>query len=110
MTADDIPHTSGMSNESIHRYTDEAFIEHLVATLNRYESGNFTAEEIHNFCHKLPDTVSIRDFASGCMAYQTQLYGSSPVMDLLRESDAILSKWGIASEHSLRKRIREQVL
>lgn len=116
LTIEDIPAHIRQSNPAIHRYTNDAFIEHLVTTLNRYESGDFTVEEIHNFCHKLPEIVSAKDFASGCMAYQTQLYGSSLLMNLLRDTNALLEDWGVSSNHAtnggsiLRRRIQEQIL
>ena len=92
-----------------------ALIREQVKELDRLRSGDFTKEEIHNFCHKLDKTVSAREFANGCMAYQTQLYGSSPVMDLLRDTDRILNSWGILTDlptpcADLRTRIREQIL
>ncbi len=92
-------------------------IRNLLQDRSRMLDGDFTPEEIHNFCHKLPETVSAKDFASGCMAYQTQLYGSSPVMDLLRSTDLLLDAWGfdtcqsaLSPAAALRKRIREQIL
>jgi len=83
--------------------------------IRRLLAGDFTVEEIHGFCHKLPDIVSAKEFANGCMAYQTQLYGNSPVMDLLRETDRVLSSWGIAAGDNnigshLRQKIKEQIL
>ena len=84
--------------------------------IRRLLAGDFTKREIHNFCHKLPETVSSLEFASGCMAYQTELYGSSTVMELLRDTDKLLASWGIPGDHEtgsgtiLRKRIREQIL
>lgn len=83
--------------------------------IRRLLAGDFTKEEIHNFCHKIPATVSAQEFASGCMAYQMEIYGSSPVMELLRDTDRILKSWGILTDlpapgAMLRKRIREQIL
>ena len=40
----------------------------------RLLAGDFTPEEIHNFCHKLPSTVSKDEFNRGCREYQDMLY------------------------------------
>ena len=91
-------------------------IRKQIKELDRLRSGDFTPEEIHNFCHKLPETVSAKDFASGCMAYQTQLYGSSPVMNLLRWTDLLLECWGLSPRDThlqggqLRAKIQSQIL
>ncbi len=96
--------------------TDTAvFALSAVRLIERLLAGYFTEEEIHNFCHKLEATVSARDFASGCMAYQTQLYGSSPVMELLCDTDKLLGNWGISPHDNtpasdLRRKIKEQTL
>ncbi len=37
--------------------------------------GDFTPEEIHGFCHKLPATVSRCEFEKGCKEFQDKLYG-----------------------------------
>ena len=42
----------------------------------RLLAGDFTKEEIQNFCHKLPETVSRCDFEQGCREYQDKLYGT----------------------------------
>ena len=43
--------------------------------LKRFKRGEFTAEEIHTFCHNLPDTVSREEFEAGCKDYINGLYG-----------------------------------
>ena len=43
---------------------------------DRLLAGDFTKEEIHNFCHKLPETVSRCEFEKGCREYQDKLYGT----------------------------------
>lgn len=91
------------------------YAKEAARTIRRLLAGDFTPEEIQNFCHKLPDTVSAEDFAKGCMAYQTQLYGSSPVQHLLWETDMLLDMWGVkAIDNSkasrLRARIQDQIL
>ena len=44
------------------------------AKLKRFERGDFTADEIHNFCNNLSDTVSKAEFEAGCRAYVLKLY------------------------------------
>ncbi len=89
---------------------------HAAMEMRRLLAGDFTPEEVHNFCHKIPETVSAQEFASGCMAYQTQIYGNSPVMELLRATDSLLEAWGFDSTgmtgpaSSLRCAIQEQIL
>lgn len=41
----------------------------------RLKRGEFTPEEVQEFCHNLPKTTSREDFAKGCIAYQAKLYG-----------------------------------
>ena len=55
-----------------------ALIESAIL-IDRWQSGNFTPEEIHNFCHKLPETVSRCEFNKWCQEYQDKLYGKSEV-------------------------------
>ena len=45
----------------------------------RLKRGEFTSDEIQNFCHNLPETVSVQEFCNGCKQYQQQLYGESPI-------------------------------
>ena len=54
-------------------------LNEAAALLQRWESGDFTPEEIHNFCHKLPNTVSRCEFNRGCLEYQDMLYGKPDV-------------------------------
>lgn len=56
--------------------------------LARLKRGEFKPEEIQEFCHKLPETVSAREFADGCAAYQRTLYGCAPDAD--RHPDSLL--------------------
>jgi len=43
--------------------------------LVRLKKGDFTKEEIHEFCHKLAETVPREEFEQGCKNYQDKLYG-----------------------------------
>ena len=45
-----------------------------VALIRRWESGDFTREEIHNFCYKLESVVSLEEFKKDCIEYQKRLY------------------------------------
>lgn len=47
-----------------------------LVTLERWRAGDFTADEIHNFCHKLPECVPLDEFKRGCEEYQQKLYGA----------------------------------
>lgn len=47
----------------------------LKKKLERYERGDFTKDEIHNFCHNLEKTVSLCEFQEGCRLYQEKLFG-----------------------------------
>jgi hypothetical protein len=58
-----------------------AALRAAVSEMDRLLRGDFTAEEIHGFCHKLPETVSAEAFAGGCAAYQEKLYGRSPFIE-----------------------------
>lgn len=42
--------------------------------IERYERGDFTRDEIHNFCHNLEKTVSLEEFKRGCKEYQNKLF------------------------------------
>ncbi len=101
---------------SIGDYRKRIYLGNAAILLRRWRTGDFLPEEIHNFCHKLDSTVSAKDFANGCMAYQTQLYGSSPVMNLLRETDLLLERWGLSPHDThlpggqLRAKIQSQIL
>lgn len=57
----------------------------LLALVERLLAGNFTPDEIQGFCHNLPQTVPVEEFAAGCAAYQRQLYGCAPDADQLAE-------------------------
>jgi len=50
-------------------------IEYLKKENERLKAGDFTPEEIQNFCHKLNDTVPRQQFEEGCNEYQNRLYG-----------------------------------
>jgi len=43
--------------------------------IDRLKQGDFTKEEIHEFCHKLAETVPRQEFEKGCRDYQLKLYG-----------------------------------
>ncbi len=49
--------------------------DELNAENMRLLSGDFTPEEIHNFCHKLSAVVPRCEFEEGCRNYQDRLYG-----------------------------------
>ena len=63
-------------------------VEQLRAELDRLKSGEFTKEEVHNFCHNLESTVSAQEFCNGCERYQQELYGKSPITELRAERDS----------------------
>lgn len=65
--------------------------EHAAALIRRWRKGDFTPEEIHNFCHKLPDTVSAGEFAQGCADYQRKLYGCAPHADSVEKCNRLMS-------------------
>ena len=46
--------------------------------LERLRRGDFTKEEIHNFCHNLHGKVPVEEFAAGCEAEMVKLYGRCP--------------------------------
>lgn len=47
----------------------------ISSKLRRYERGDFTKDEIMNFCHNLEKTVSLCEFQEGCRLYQEKLFG-----------------------------------
>lgn len=51
---------------------DEMYL--ALTELKRLREGDFTEDEIHNFCHNLKG-VTARQFADGCASYQEKLYG-----------------------------------
>ena len=59
---------------------------------DRLLAGDFTKEEIHKFCHKLPETVSRCEFEQGCREYQNKLYGESVPSSLSDDSLCICYK------------------
>lgn len=63
------------------------------ALIRRWQAGDFTKEEIHNFCHKLPETVSACEFAAGCAEYQRKIYGRAPHADDLAAVDRVLRSY-----------------
>lgn len=63
----------------------ESLLEHgstglseLLAEIDRLKAGDFTSEEIQNFCHKISETEPVCKFADGCADYQKMLFGSAP--------------------------------
>lgn len=52
--------------------------EALAAKIDR---GDFSKEEIHNWCHNLHGKVNAEEFAAGCEAEQRRLYGCAPDVD-----------------------------
>lgn len=69
-----------------YKLADAEFCKHarnnwqaLIDELRRLRAGDFTAEEIHGFCHKLSDTVPPDEFAEGCAEYQKKLYGTKRI-------------------------------
>ena len=50
--------------------------ENAEAEIKRLKRGEFTYDEIMDFCHNLPETVSKEEFAEGCAKYQCKLYGA----------------------------------
>lgn len=56
-------------------------IQALTKELERLRRGEFTPEEIHNFCHNLHGTVDSQAFAQGCAHEQRRLYGCAPHVD-----------------------------
>lgn len=65
-------------------------IRDLVKERNRMREGNFTVDEIHNFCHNLHGTVSAAEFANGCAAEQRKFYGYAPDRDALERLKALV--------------------
>lgn len=55
-------------------------IRNLQEENERLKRGEFTPEEVQNFCHNLKGTL--KEFCKGCEEYQQKLYGSSPAADL----------------------------
>ncbi len=43
----------------------------------KLEQNELTPEQVHELCHDLPSTVSLPEFARGCIEYQRKLYGAS---------------------------------
>lgn len=69
-----------------------AIVERLDSENARLLRGDFTPEEIHGFCHKIPETVSAEAFANGCAEYQRRLYGCAPHADAHARLAAFVSK------------------
>lgn len=53
-------------------------VTRLLAEIARLKRGDFTPLEIQDFCHKLPETVTPRQFTDGCSEYQRKLFGYAP--------------------------------
>ena len=48
---------------------------HLRQEVARLKRGEFTHEEVHEFCHILPEVVSRDEFEECCKKYCDKLYG-----------------------------------
>lgn len=55
-------------------------IEYLKDEYERLKAGEFTKEEIHNFCHNIEKTVPLEEFAERCRLEMQKLYGKCPIM------------------------------
>lgn len=51
------------------------------AEILRLTSGEFTVQEIQQFCHKIKETCPRAEFEAGCKAYQDLVYGAANVPD-----------------------------
>lgn len=71
-------------------------IREAAKLIERWRTGNFTKDEIHDFCHNLHGTVSAVQFAEGCTAEQRKIYGCAPDADRLaavkKHSDRTLQR------------------
>lgn len=68
-------------SESVHLAQLSEDIRKLVTDNERLKRGEFTTEEMHNFCHNLHGKVDARAFADGCTDEQRKLYGCAPDAD-----------------------------
>ncbi len=64
----------------------------LQAEVARMRAGQFTKDEIHNFCHDLHGTVCAVGFAEGCEAEQRKFYGKAPHADRVKELEAEVAR------------------
>lgn len=60
------------------------------AEVARLKAGQFTADEVHDICHELHNTVDAQGFADGCALEQRRLYGCAPDRDALSQAQAEL--------------------
>lgn len=65
---------------------DQKKIAELEAEIERLKAGQFTKDEVQNFCHNLNATVPVEEFARGCATEQYRLYGCAPHADKLADA------------------------
>lgn len=58
-------------------------IRDLEVEIARLKRGDFTKEEIHDFCHNLHGKVTAREFCAGCEAEQRKYFNEAPTRDRL---------------------------
>lgn len=62
----------------------------VIETLERYQKGEMTKDEIHNICHNLHGKVTAEEFCAGCAAEQRKLFGRAPDADEVAKLRAVV--------------------
>lgn len=70
--------------------TQRSDIRAALAEIDRLQRGDFTAEEIHRFCHNLQN-VSRDEFAAGCEVYIGKLYDQAVLPHTFVGEDGVCS-------------------